>query len=483
MIRNDPRMYSAGNVVINQQPHTALYAQLAQHRQARDEAFDEYIRNLNKSVNGAGVRNVDRPAFDQQLADWQKFGMQNRDAIRNRKGGADIQFQKMYQDIQNLVSESKTEEEKKKPLVEMFLDPAKRDRLGDGVIDEVHAHDQPIYIRGEDGSIQRNPNRKSLDLTSISFNPKPFEQDKYFKQFEDIKRTELPPEITTDPNTMTQTEVKKSVYTPEDKELIATRAVTDLAQNPSFRSVVKSLKPEDYNEFYKQNFGHDIQNDGDLAAAYTLKGLQQSVSTSKVSPDTFARQKELENIRQKNRVGLEGMRQAYKKDMVNYRKASGTKEGENILNNYIYRQYDENKYNHEVISVKGKWQPVRRIYVPQEIVKKYTKETDDGKLQPKFYMSEDMKYVVPVYPGESSQKSDPILIETFKGDLGKVWLSKKDAKSEMADDVDYEEEDNSYTPSASAPSDDGYSRSELKSAGWTDDQINNASKAGKIKLR
>lgn len=200
----------------------------------------------------------------------------------------------------------------------------------------------------------------------------------------------------------------------------------------------------------------------------------------------FQQQKELEGMRQKNRVGLEAMKQSYRKNMVDYRKKAGTKEGENILNDYINRQYDENKNNHEVRSVKGKWQPVRRIYVPQEIVKKYSKGDGKTEILPKFYISEDKKYVIPVYPGESSQKSDPILIETFKGDLGKVWLSKKDAKSEMADDLDVDEDENDqggYVPSSQPAEDDGYSRSELKSAGWTDEQITNASKAGKIKLK
>lgn len=456
MIHNDERMYSGGNVVFNQSPHTQLYAQLQQHKQAREEAFDEYIRGLNKSVNAAGVRNADRPIFDKQLADWQKFGIEHRDDIKKRRGGADIAFAQQHQQLLNLINESKTEEEKKKPAVEILLDPAKRDRLnGDEFMKSIHNHDQPLYVQGSDGTVQRNPDRKSLDYSSVTFNPKPFEQDKYFKQFEDVKRMEMPPIISQDPKTMTQTETTNSVFDQDAKDLIATRAVSDYSQNPSFKELVKGLKKEEYNDFFKKNYGHDIQNEGDLAAAYTLKGIQQKTTTSKVSPDTFSRQVALEGIRNANANRRLALQNEYVKGRIDYRKAAGKKEQGEVLEALIKRTFDEGAANKTPVYVDGKSVVGRKIAVPAEIAKKYTITEGSGsdkkvKAPIKFIMTEDKKYVVPVYAGESTkQRESKIPIEQYRNDLGKLYLTKKDAKSEM-DELDFADEtdDGSFTPSA-----------------------------------
>lgn len=450
-IHNDPRLYSGGSVVFDQRPHVQLYANLMQRKAAKDEAFDEYIRNQNKGINAAGMRNADRPIFDKKYSELQNFYIQNRDAIKNRKAGADIKYTQMNQDLLNLISESKTEEEKKKPLTEILLDPNKRERLSDTVFEEVSSHDQPIYVQKEDGSIERNPNRKSIDYGSVTFNPKPFEQDKYFKQFEDVKRMDLPPVVTDDPKTMTQTVTTNSVFDKEAKDLIATRAVTDLMQNPSFKSVVKQLDPKEYNDFYKQNYGHDIQSEADLAAAYTLKGLQQSVKTAKVNPDTYGRQVAMEGIRDANARRRLAIQDAYAKGRIDYRKAKTGKEQEGVLQGLIERTFEEGKNNKGAIAVDGKFVPARKIAVPAEVTKKYTvkggKDGKEDKAPIKFMMTEDMKYVVPVYSGESTGKrkdelvrDSKIPIEQFRNDLGKVYLTKKDAAAEM-DEIDFGEDD------------------------------------------
>lgn len=456
-IQNDNRMYSGGNVAIDQRPHVALYGQLLARNQAREEAYDEYVRNLNKGINSAGVRNVDRPVFDKKYENLQNFYIQNRDAIRNRKGGADIKYAQMHQDLLNLVAESKQEEEKKKPVVEMMLDPNKRDRLNnDEFMKAIHDHDQPLYAEVPEGLI-RNPNRKSVDYTSFNFNPKPFEQDKYFKQYEDIKRTDLPPVIVKDPKTMTQTETTTSTFDDDAKNTIATRAVTDYMHNPSFKKVVDELDPKDYNDFYRQNFGHDIKTPADLAAAYTLKGMQQSIKTSKVSPDVFGRQVALEGIRDDNAKRRLAIQDAYAKGRIDYRKAAGKKEQEGVLEGLIQRTFEEGEKNKTPVYVDGKAVVGRKVAVPAEISKKYTITEGSGtkktvKTPIKFIMTEDMKYIVPVYPGESTKNREgKIPIEQFRNDLGKLYLTKKDAAAEM-DEIDFGEDEDDDNGSGMRPS-------------------------------
>lgn len=487
-LNNDERIYSGGGVVFDPRPYTQLYAQLAQRKAAKDEAFDEYMRGLNKSVNPAGVRNVDRPIIDKAYQDWQEFGLKNRDGIRGRKGGADIEFNRKHQSLLNLIAESKQEEEKKKPLVELMLDPDKRDRIGDAAIEEIHSHDQPLYVMGANG-LERNPNRKSLDYSSLTFNPKPFNQGEFDKLFSGVKRTDLPPQVTLDPTTKTQTTTTKSVFDQEGKNKVAEIGVTEYMNNPSFKQMVNKLNPEEYNDFFKENFGHDIENKGDLAAAYALKRQQQSINETKVTPDVFGRQVAMEGIRDANAKRRQAITATNQKALVDYRRAGNKKDQEGVLEGYIQRAFDEGKGTERAISIKGKFVPGRDVLLPKKYKDLYVtddvdKEGNKIKLVPKFVMTSDKKYVLPVYPGKPTDYRQPIPVETFKNELGQLWLTKKDAAAEMGE-VDFEDEEIVEEPEVqeSAPVDDSYSRADLKSNGWTDDQINQAVKAGKIKVK
>lgn len=473
-----PALYSGGNVELDSRPHTQLYGQLMAKKQAQNEAFDEYIRNLNKSVNSAGMRNVDRPVFDKLVSDWQNFGMKNREAIRKRQGGADIEFQRKLQDILNLTAESKTEEEKKKPITEILVDPNKRELLDESSIEGLALHDQPIYVMGEDGTMQRNPNRKSFDYTSISFNPKPFDQDKYFDQFKDVTRMELPPVVSLDPTTKTQTTTTTSVYDQEAKDLIASRGVAEYMNNRSFKKTVDSLDPKEYNDFFKKNYGHDIQSPADLAAAYSLKGLQQKVVKADVSPDTFARQKEMAAINDAYARRRQAVNDAYIKGRIDYKKAANQSEGETILNKWINDSFERGKDEKDLVFVKNKWENSRRIYVPKEIKEKYAQpgKFKGEKDEPIFFITEDKKYIVPRYPGKSSVYSEPIPVDVFKGDLGKVWLTKKDAKGEMQDELDVDIE--TEIIGGTDAEDDVFTVEELKANGWTDKQIEEGKNKG-----
>lgn len=440
-IQNHPSLYSGGSVVFNQQPHVQLYATLKAREQAREEAFDEYTRNLRKGINTAGMRNQDRPAFDKKYQDWQKFYLDNRDKIRGRKEGADIKFQQGWQELMDLAEESKATEAGKKPLVEILTDPNKRDRLSEDILPMIQSHDAPLYITKPDGTVERNPNWKAFDVSKLNFDPKPFESDKFFKGLEDVKRMDLPPVIEKDPITMTQKVTTTSVFDQEAKEVIATRAVTELANNRSFRDTIKKLKPEDYNAVFRANYGRDIEDDGDLAAAYTLKGMQQKIVSSKIEPDTFGRQQAMEGIRNANARSRIALQDSYAKGRIDYRKAASKEEQKGSVENWIKKAYDEGESSKGATYVNGVAVPARQIAVPATMIKKYTikgGEKGTSNVQPtKFFITEDGKYVVPSYPGISSKgRRDHIPIETFKNEVAQSWLPKKQAASVIEDEVD-----------------------------------------------
>jgi hypothetical protein len=208
-----------------------------------------------------------------------------------------------------------------------------------------------------------------------------------------------------------------------------------------------------------------------------------------IDDQNFRQQKEMEAIRDANAKRRLAIQDSYARGRIAFRKAGSKKDQEGILDGIIERTFDEGVDKKGAAIIKGKAVAARQIAVPADITKTYTVKDEDGKDKApiKFLMSEDKKYIVPVYPGESTKDREGsyIPIETFRNQLGKAFLTRKDAAAEMGEDVDFgEDEEVEETVSVSAPAqDDSYTREELKGAGWSDDQINKAAKSGKIKVK
>jgi hypothetical protein len=310
-LQNDPRMYSGGSERVDTRPHVQLYAQLKQREQARNDAFDEYVRNLNKNINSAGLRNQERPVFEDKLKQWQEFGMQNRDALRNpRKDGgrASMEFQNRYQDLNNLVAESKIEEEKKKPLIEIMTDPAKRDRLNeDELFPKIQSHDQGIYSKDpKTGEWVRDANRRSFNVADLNYNPKPFEQDKFSQGLDDIKPSQSSESIKALPGFKEEV-TTTSIFSPEDKEAIAYRAIGQFGQDKGFKRFIKELPTKERDELknlYEAEFKEPVIDDAQLAAAYGLRIKQQNSVKKETRDDKFAQDKYLAGLRHGYAVAL-----------------------------------------------------------------------------------------------------------------------------------------------------------------------------------
>lgn len=200
----------------------------------------------------------------------------------------------------------------------------------------------------------------------------------------------------------------------------------------------------------------------------------------------FQQQKELVGIQDANARRRLAISNAYQKGRIDYRKASNKKEQREVLEGYINRMFEEGKDTKGAVAVKGKFIHSKNINVPKKYIDTYTIDKGrDSEEIPRFAMTADKKYVVPLYPGRKSDYKPPIPIETFRNEMGQIFLTKKDAAAEM-DEIDFSDDEEDEVPimsSPSAPEDDSYTRSELKAAGWKDSQIDEAAKSGKIKLK
>ena len=457
----NPNLYTGGNERVDSRPHVALYARLMEREQAKKDAIDEYVRNLNKNINPAGLRNVDRPAFEEKLRQWQEFGINNKDLLRNPrkdKGETSMRFQAGYQELLNDIAESKGEEEKKKPLVEIMTDPNKRDRLSEDLLPEIQSHDQPIYM-AQDGRMVRNPNRRSFDVSRISFDPKPFEQDKFFKGLEDIKPSESFEAVTArDPKSLTQTVTTTSKYTQDDYDKTATRAVSSYGNDKGFKKYIDELYKDPnatevlkYNDTFKKIYGHDISSPGDLAAAYAIEGKSQTTRTSKLQDDKMAQFTEQERQRQVNREKNMRLADGYIMARQNYRDSKNAK----VIDEYVISQYNDPDAQPAYVTHDGKRYEGKFVKVPQPIIDKYSinEGTKDAPKwnDPKFIITKDGKYVVPVYNTGDQRKtgafsvrpeSKPINMADYKIQLSNDWIKSNRTANELADEFEVEGEVN-----------------------------------------
>jgi hypothetical protein len=368
-IHNPADLYNGAAQVVNTQPYIAFASNMLARKQAKEDALDNYYRDLNKSVNPVGVRNQDMPGFYKRSQELQNFWQQNRDKIKNPRldnGAAQTEYEQRFQDARGYVNQSKTEEQRKKPFVDMLVDPDKRERITDKMLYDVHLHDLPLD----------DPNRKSFDPANETFNPKPFEttdwQNYYKNVASDIKPDKNEITLAADPNDkFSQIETTTSKYSPDKLKAIGDGAREDyLNSNRLQYSFDKSHPFKDWKQehpeqfqtlrdVYKQAYGNnaEIKDDSDLHAAIVLQKKVEPTSAAKRVENYGARLSAQEDKERR----MEAIRHANAKDLVQYRKQFGG-DGDNQglwIDNYVDKKIDEATDNNQKIG--NNWVKTKRI--------------------------------------------------------------------------------------------------------------------------
>lgn len=267
----NPSIYSGGAVEFDSSPTVNLYAQVMARKQAQEQAkqqsLDEYIRGLNTKINPAGKRTVDDEAFQAMYGKWQNYAIQNKDRLLKNDIAAQSEFNSLYQNIMNLVAESKQAEEQKKPFVEMAIDPTKRRELDETTLfPQIQSHDQPLYIKDEKGEYVRNPNRKTIDYTSVTFEPK-FDFTKGFEGWSKgmDKGKKIGGIVRNDPKTGQVIRSFEESFSPDQIGRIATNAMRDVSEDKDTRAYYlkrfKNIKEDEYNklnEAFQSVYGKEV---------------------------------------------------------------------------------------------------------------------------------------------------------------------------------------------------------------------------------
>ncbi len=151
---------------------TNLALQLKQRDIAKIDALDKYFMDYERSINPAGVRNVDADVFVKKLNDNKAFYLQNRDKILNpTKYGYDAQSQYManFKDMVNLIDQSKQAAANEKVVNERIFNAVQQGKsLHDGIL--------PLLDRQRLSVV--DPNYSVFDANQLQFD-KPYDEKQF----------------------------------------------------------------------------------------------------------------------------------------------------------------------------------------------------------------------------------------------------------------------------------------------------------------
>ena len=270
--------YSSGAVVFDSTPYTEFYIREQQKEQAKDEALDKYFQEWDKSINPAGMRNVDTQDFLNLINENKDFYFKNKAAIKNPAldgGKAYSEWNSRGKTAMGLVSQSKNAAAKEAEYGKIIL-KAKQDGLPipESTIRLIEQYRQPI----------RSANWRDINPEEIEFAPKEFDSDKFVKSITfGIKPNKVENAPVRIPNSIFEKKVTEYKIPKEAAEVMKQRAITAYEKNPTVKyhvDLIQEGSPEfvSLNKIHKEKFGSDIKDRKDVAAALgiAMSGLERS---------------------------------------------------------------------------------------------------------------------------------------------------------------------------------------------------------------
>lgn len=268
--------WSAGAVTLNMQPWEAFYERQSLKKQAKEDALDNYFRDLGKNVTPAGMRSQDIPNLLAKTKEWQNFYGQNKAAILNPKldgGQAYSEYMNRYQDQLGAISQSKEAMKSMDAIGKMKLNPQMSYVFDDPhLVQQIQSHERPIG----------DPNRQGINLATLTLPPQPVttkDLDAYNKYLTgNVPFDKIPGQTENLGGFKTRTPIHQQ-YSPENQMVIGQHAMNAYDTDKRWRSeAVKYFKelqgnPEEYkraNALHKQLYGSDID---DPREAWVAKGI------------------------------------------------------------------------------------------------------------------------------------------------------------------------------------------------------------------
>ncbi len=258
-----------------------LAIQLKQRDIAKMDALDKYFMDYERSINPAGVRNVDADVFVKKLNDNKSFYLQNRDKILNpTKYGYEAQSQYManFKDMVNLIDQSKQAAANEKVVNERIFNAVQQGKsLHDGIL--------PLLDKQRLSVL--DPNYSVFDANQLQFD-KPYDE----KQFNanvlgGLKFPEKKYYVDEEVNgkkTGLKIPTTETYLDDNNKNAIQSGALNEYASNPNTKRHFDDLmkRPDMVkmvNDKFKDVFKKDVQKPEDFVVGYAL--LQAPIGVTK----------------------------------------------------------------------------------------------------------------------------------------------------------------------------------------------------------
>src|ERR1044072_2143138 len=298
--------WSSGAVVFNQQPYLAFYERQAAKKQAKEDALDNYFRDLGKNVTSTGMRSQDVPSLMGKYKEWQDFYGQNKSAILNPKldnGKAYSEYMNRYQDQLGTISASKEALKSMDEIGKMKLNPKMSYVFDDPkFMDDVQKHELPID----------DPNRVGINLATITMPPEPIttkDLDAYNKYLTGgVPFDKIPGKTEDLGGFKTRTPIHQQ-YSVENQRVIGDHAMNAYDTDKRWRreavKVFEELKHdpvkyEEYNKVFKSLYGGDIDDPKEAWAAKGILDNNMRATEYKEGKDEIGLWNYKEKIRQAN---------------------------------------------------------------------------------------------------------------------------------------------------------------------------------------
>ena len=295
--------WAAGAVVFDTRPFQAFYERQMAHQQARQDALDNYFRDLGKNVTSAGMRSQDIPGLLSRQQQWQQFYQQNKSAILNPKidgGQAYSNYMRGYQDQLAHINESKERQKTSEELGKLRFNKDSGYVFDDpNVENDIEAHNLPID----------DPRSKKLDMASMVTPPRPIDvkdRETYQKYLiGGLKPDAIAGAPINVGNYQIQTPVTHS-FSDKNLKVIGDRAMdmydTDKRWRVDANNIMKDImhdptRHQQLNSLYNRIYGKDIETPREARAAQDMASNMASSIEYKPGQDVYGRELAMAGVR------------------------------------------------------------------------------------------------------------------------------------------------------------------------------------------
>lgn len=493
-ITGNTNPWAAGAVTFNTQPYAAFYERQMLRKQAKEDALENYFKDLGKNVTSAGMRVQDVPVLMQKQKDWQQFYLQNKAAILNPKldnGDAYSRYMSGFQDQLALTSESKSEAKKDQELARLRFNPEAK-----------HIFDDPNFIKDKelDNLPIGDPKRKRFDLLTAALPPKPIgvkELEAYNKYLTGkIQFDKIPGETENIGGFKTRTPIYTQ-FSPKSQRQIGANAAAAFDTDKTWRNeAVKffdkisndPIELDRYNQVFKSLYGNDIDSAREAWMAKGIVDNNMKATEFKEGTDEWGKM-----------VAMQRIRQADAKELIKFKKQIDPNDTE--MNNVWYETYLGDVVNkakqsgqlRHIYTSDGKSVGYYNMIQPDQfLMKAFSRRgnepdklgvTTSGEIIPIFYKYDDKKNQVKDKAGNpviDMDDSQPMSYNQALVNLGYRGATKK----QLGQDMQQVQKGSSVAPAKQKSftyNGKSYTRKQLNDMGYDDNEIEDYLKQGILK--